>query len=804
MLFEQCLSGGVGHMVRRGRRRLQWAFITLGLVTVGCDSAPPAGEAEPDAGLELYAPKATESLPELVPGEAIVKFRKGVQRVDSVTLAGKTAKVDARTPDTALVRFETEVSRGRAAQVDATWAAIRELEARQDIEYAHPNWLFDLSRVPNDPLYLSQWHYPAILLPAAWDLTIGSPMIRIAILDTGRTTHPDLAAKWVPGLEYDAADEDGNATTEPDSRWRHGIHVAGIAGGESQNGLGSAGVCWRCQLLNVKVARLVDGDVHPDMDAVTAGIYWAVENGARVINMSFESNGLPCSAPGMSAIRDAVSFAYNRGVTVVAAAGNGMTSVANTVPASCPGVIAVAATDRNNALAAYSNRGEVTLAAPGGGGNVLRGDMYGAGIGCPADPASHFNATNQKGVVSTWTTSNDSHCYRYLSGTSMAAPHVAGVVGLMLSRNPSLAPGSIKTLLQISAQPLPDCADQCGAGLLNAHAAVQYAAALPGAGDAVPTPRFTFHCTGLHCTVDGRSSTDDHGIVSYQWSFPGQQLGAGGTTSFFMPGYTTHSVKLRVTDNAGQSAEIIGNVTPTQPTVTPQQGAYYNPQYANHKHSHGIDLFETTTGAWYLLWYTFEPDGRPVWYRSDLGPWVGARWSQPLYRFTWNGTQASHTLVGTVSLDLSSSSDAWFSWVLNGVPGGERLSYLTGGQGRSGAWYAPAESGWGIQVQESATELAATVAFYYQGQPRWMRGTSAPGSNATIPLTYLGGKGLCPSCGGRSAPKPGAGWAGSMNLQIADGAATTGLASTDITYFFQFIIPVWVRPLQPIQLLTRP
>ena len=144
------------------------------------------------------------------------------------------------------------------------------------------------------------------------------------------------------------------------------------------------------------------------------------------------------------------------------------------------------------------------------------------------------------------------------------------------------------------------------------------------------------------------------------------------------------------------------------------------------------------------------------------------------------------------------------SWILNDVAGGERLSFTYGGAGRSGAWYVPSESGWGIQVQDGIEELTATVGFYHQGQPRWIRGRTVTGSNITIPLTYYQGPGLCPSCGGSTPAQPAAGWAGSMDLQIADGASTTGLASTNITYYGPPIIPIWVRPLQTIQLLTKP
>jgi subtilisin family serine protease len=741
-----------------------------------------------------------EAAPEFVPMQAIVKFRENEKNATQAPLAN-VVTLEALPLNTSLVHFDAEVNDDHTQQAKATWALIHELREREDVEYAHPNYLFELSRVPNDPLYPNQWHYPAIQLPQAWDLTTGSSGIRIAILDTGRTGHEDLASRWVPGLEYDAAVQDGNAENDPGNTWRHGIHVAGIAGGASHNSRGSAGVCWGCELLNVKVAQ----NHNINFASVIRGIHWAVENGAQVINMSFESNGQPCSHVDASGMRDAVAFAIGRNVTVVAAAGNHGADAANTVPASCPGVIAVAATDRNNTLAQYSNRGAVTLAAPGGGATLVMGskgpeigpDGRGPGIGCPDDPASYFGPSDQ-GAVATWTTSNNGHCYRYLSGTSMAAPHVAGVVGLMLSRNPSLSPSQVRQILQATAQPLPGCAGNCGAGLLNAFGAVQQAAPLP-INDANPIPRFTFQCSGLQCTFDGRNSTDDRGIVSFQWRFPGQQTRAGATTSFFMPGYLSHTVRLRVTDTAGQIAEIAQTINPTQPLVTPVQGAYYNPQ----RSGNGIDLFETSTGDWHVTWYTYEPGGTPVWYTSGTGPKSTARWSQPLYRATWNGASATLTEVGTVSLDFASSTLVWFSWILNGVRGGERFVYLAGGQGRSGAWYVPSESGWGISVQESGSFLGASVAFYNQGQPRWVQGTTAPGSTVTIPLTYYKGPGLCPSCEGSEQPQADRSWnSSSMNLQILDGASTTGQASTDIKIDGWY--PVWRRSLQTIHLLTKP
>lgn len=210
-------------------------------------------------------------------------------------------------------------------------------------------------------------------------------------------------------------------------------------------------------------------------------------------------------------------------------------------------------------------------------------------------------------------------------------------------------------------------------------------------------------------------------------------------------------------------------------------------------------------------WYTFDSAGLPVWYTSGAGHRLGARWTQPLYRSSRKDGVSTAAIVGTVSLDFSSSSVAWFSWVLDGVPGGERFTHLFGGDGRSGAWFMPTQSGWGIDVQESGQALEAAVSFYHAKKvgnvvvqhPAWMRSTKVlPGSDLTIPLTYFKGNGLCPSCGGKTPATAVNSWIlPSMKLQIANDASTNGFASTDIKNNY---ISVWKYPLQSINISTKP
>lgn len=216
-----------------------------------------------------------------------------------------------------------------------------------------------------------------------------------------------------------------------------------------------------------------------------------------------------------------------------------------------------------------------------------------------------------------------------------------------------------------------------------------------------------------------------------------------------------------------------------------------------------------------LTWYTFDTQGHPIWYTSGAGHRIGARWTQPLYQSTWNHAnwEADTKEVGSVSLDFSSSTNMWFSWVLNQRPGGEHYSHLFGGQGRSGAWFMPSEPGWGISVQESGQKLEVAVGFYelrpnHVREATWMRSDPVNvGGNLAIPLKYFRGPGLCPSCGGAQAVVVDAGYGPSaMTLKIADGAANFGSAATNIVVKDSYgaWVPRWKRDLQTINILTKP
>lgn len=428
-----------------------------------------------------------------VPHEAIVKFREEPDGSGPRTLGGhRISLVQWLGPRTYLVRFEALAA--RRAGGAATLAAVSALANEADeVESAVENQLVQLSAVPTDPLYNphQRWNYEAVRLPQAWDLTTGVPGVRIAVLDTGRVAHPDLV--WGPG--YDAVAQDSDPTTE--HNYHHGAHVAGILGARPYNGLGGVGVCWGCTLVPVRISA----EESPSIAAVAAGILWVSgwnglpipgERHAEVINLSMNED-LPCTLPQFAVVRDAIADAAARGIPVVVSAGNfGKPQAA--FPADCPGAIAVAASQPNGTLAPYTNRGaHVDLTAPGGGLNneTSHHKHFGADVGTPVCPKTGPANTNNDpyqgtaGVVSSWSVylpgrqlTYWDHCYRHLSGTSMAAPHVSGTIGLMLSANPSLSTAMVERYLTDTASPMAVFGPEPnagGAGLLDARAAVEAA-----------------------------------------------------------------------------------------------------------------------------------------------------------------------------------------------------------------------------------------------------------------------------------------------------------------------------------------
>jgi len=399
-----------------------------------------------------------------------------------------------------------------AADRDVVSVEVDEIMRRTGSPVVVPN------AAPNDSYYLGwQWHFQrpdgntdsnstianrsGINVIDAWDLADGTGTV-VAVLDTGITQHPDLDTSlgdagydfitdgWVSGRGtddrapggWDLGDWTWLYPNPPswctaifdDSSW-HGTHVAGTVGAElTNNNAGMAGIAHGGKVLPVRVLGHCGGFLSDIADAIVWASGGSVpgvpdnQNYAHVINMSLGGGGA-CTAS--STMGMAVADAISRGTTVVASAGNANSDTANFQPASCPGVVAVAATGIASDRASYSNYGQrVDISAPGGGGGIDGNpggyvwQAWNFGLTTPI-PVDQLDIDND---------------YIGMAGTSMASPHVAGVVALMQSArlaagNPLLTPAEALTIMQDTVTPFaitPPSTQPIGPGILNAAAAV--------------------------------------------------------------------------------------------------------------------------------------------------------------------------------------------------------------------------------------------------------------------------------------------------------------------------------------------
>jgi len=436
-----------------------------------------------------------------------------------------------------------------------TLEIIKLLRKHPSIAYAEPNYIYHINRVPNDDFYDLQWHYGTINLPQAWEITTGDDAVVVGVIDTGvLLNHPDLTDRILRDgsnniIGYDfisdptrANDGDGidpNPDDSGDSGFTgarssfHGSHVAGTIGAATDNTIGVAGVTWAGKIMPLRVLG-VGGGTSFD---IAQAILYAAQNPANasgevppvkanIINLSLGPSNENCAAlPAIgTTLKNAVETALAANVIVVAAAGNDNCDVPSPL-STVPGVISVSAVDLLRQKAPYSNFGStVDVAAPGGNSSV------------------DLNADGQRdGVYST--VADDSlvptnpikYGYAFYQGTSMAAPHAAGVFALMLAVNDTLTPTDINQLLAGThpnqllppADPAhvgpitqdigtPGRDDQFGYGLIDAFQAVNVASIIGGGspitGPALtvfPTPlSFSYTSTVLDLTLSNPGTED--------------------------------------------------------------------------------------------------------------------------------------------------------------------------------------------------------------------------------------------------------------------------------------------------------
>jgi len=465
-----------------------------------------------------------------------------------------------------------------------TLMTVKSLRRDPEVAYAEPNYRVSTLANPNDEALSAQWHYPLINLPAAWDTTVGSTDVVVAIVDTGILSgHPDLRGQLVPGYDFirnrlDAGDGDGidpnpedpGNSGEPGASSFHGSHVGGTVAAAGNNDIGVAGVAYGARIMPLRALSASGGSSYDVSQAVRFAAGLANDSGtvpqqrADVINLSL--GGESFSQLNQALYRDL----HEAGVIVVAAAGNEASNRAS-YPASYDKVISVSAVDAQARLTNYSNRGSrVDIAAPGGdSGSDFNGDGY------------------PDGVLSTGRSANG-FAYIFLSGTSMAAPHVAGVMALMKSVNPDLTPADVDALLE-SGELTDDLGnpgrdDLYGHGLINAQKAVTAALAAIGGTPAtepglVATSSALNFGAGLHTLtlslsnrgegpLEVRSVTgsdawltataaavDDSGLGSYNISIDRQGLSPGSYSGSITAVSSVNSLAVEVLMTVGGTTE---------------------------------------------------------------------------------------------------------------------------------------------------------------------------------------------------------------------------------------------------------
>ncbi len=440
----------------------------------------------------------------------LVKFKSGVSQTRINRAFSATGSHQHRAFSSHLVRGLTHAKIGHGHSLSAT---LRRLRNNHDVEFAEPNYILHAYAIPDDPRFDSLWalHNTGqtggvadadIDAPEAWDLQTGDNVI-VAVVDTGVDyNNSELSSNiWNNSAEIanNGRDDDGNGFVDDVRGWdfsnndnnpmddnNHGTHLAGTIAANGNNGSGVAGINWSARIMPLK---FLDGSGAGSTANAIAAIDYAVANGARIINASW--GGGPFSTAMFNALR----AANDAGVLFVAAAGNGSSNndITPNYPADydLPNVISVAATDDADTLAGFSNFGvnSVDLGAPG--------------------------------VSILSTIRNNS--YASLSGTSMAAPHVAGVAALVVANNPSIGINALRAALLENTDAVADLTGRTvTGGRLNAFKA------LGGSDDSTPpTPVVRVTPETTNVTVGNSVQFNaSGGSEPYAWSVADTAIGS--------------------------------------------------------------------------------------------------------------------------------------------------------------------------------------------------------------------------------------------------------------------------------------
>lgn len=465
------------------------------------------------------------SLHEYVEGELIVKYKENplVKKYASLDKLNQKFKVHGQ--EELFKKIKERTFRNEKGQIknnkdiyklkiekgkerEAAW----EFSSDPNVEYAEPNNIYSLSFIPNDARYSEQWSHQITQAELGWDIEQGDPNIVIAIIDTGVDwQHEDLADNiWINTGEIagNGIDDDSNNYTDdvrgwdftdttrqdyctsdcleedndPSDEYGHGTHVAGIAAATTNNNIGIAGVCPNCKIMALRTAGLSDVEI-------SGALYYAADNGARIISMSI--GGLSSQT-----VQDAIDYAYSRNITLIASAGNSNMDFEQ-YPAAYENVIAVTATNSQDRKAFFSNYGYWTdVAAPGD--SILS-----------TIPSDYMSA----------------------SGTSMSAPYVAGLAGLILSKNSALSQKQLREILKQGVDPF-DSTKYLGTGRVNVYKALQIDSVSNAIAEII-SPQNDEIIPYSHITVIGTATGDKYTVYYGEGIYPNSliQIGSGLTAN---------------------------------------------------------------------------------------------------------------------------------------------------------------------------------------------------------------------------------------------------------------------------------
>ncbi len=440
----------------------------------------------------------SSSLPYLR-GSIVVKFKPGTAMASQRAMLARSGASTMEAPsysDFEIVTIDDTADPERAAQAFA---------AQPDVEYAQARYRMHPMFVPNDPLYSMQWNYPAIDMERAWDVNPGaSSSVIVAVLDSGVAFRNEVLRFNIPAwsltdgtsfralgptnIPFAAAPDLGGADrfvsprdfiwddTNPVDLDGHGTHVSGTIGQLTNNGVGVAGMAFNVRIMPVKVISSLWDDVFGSPyegtdDVVARGVRYAVDNGARGLNMSIGRTGPPAPV-----VQDAIAYAVRNGAFVAVAAGNdfqvgnGVERLAEFAP-QIQGMVAVGAIGRDRLRAYYSNAGPyIEIVAPGGNqrtggttGGILQQTYDFSVVDTFLNGAARYGAPRF-----------DTFAYQFFQGTSMATPHVAGLAALLMQQGIT-SPAAIEAAIEQFATDLGPAGrdDQYGYGLINPRSSLR-------------------------------------------------------------------------------------------------------------------------------------------------------------------------------------------------------------------------------------------------------------------------------------------------------------------------------------------